>query len=377
MLGRLWSWPRRLRQALRPMRERGLGWAAALLLQVPAAFVLRGWRVVAQPLVGRGPWRWWNARRWRAFQARLPASHQPRFVVIVMPNALHYLLPCLGLLDGRAQVVLLANGARRWERELLRERFPEWPMLALRTLPRVSVAHGDVISLLLAEHAGDFGIVDHDCYVFDERLFTQMRPAADEAMLAFFGEDSRTVALRFPLTYLLYFHAEVLRRMMVRYRVDARLYRRTPPLARSAMLGLGLAPGRHLKWYHGFHDTLHVLLGVCWSEGLRVRWLESDAAVPALHVGGTSVGSHHTKDLWALYIHLRFLDLLDDPCLRERYAFLTAPLRSAAEVVPRVRPGDEAWQALPVVDDLIERLGATLVDPAGRRRGRRVSPVGA
>ena len=28
---------------------------------------------------------------------------------------------------------------------------------------------------------------------------------------------------------------EVLRRMMARYRVDARLYRRTPPLARSAM----------------------------------------------------------------------------------------------------------------------------------------------
>lgn len=359
------------------MRDRGLGWAAVLLRQAPAALVLRGWRVVVQPLVGRGPGRWWNARRWRAFQARLPAGHQPRFIVIVMPNMLHYLLPCLALLDGQVQVVLLANGARRWERELLRERFPEWPMLALHTLPRVSLAHGDVISLLLAEHSGDFGIIDHDCYVFDERLFTQMQPAADEAMLAFFGEDSRTVALRFPLTFLLYFHTEALRRLMASYRIDARLYRRTPLLARSAMLGLGLGPGRHLKWYHTFHDTLHVLLGVSWSEGLRVRWLESHAAVAVMHVGSTSVGTHHTKDLWALYIHLRFLELLDDPGLHERYAFLTAPLRSAVDVLARARPDDEAWRSLPVVDELIERLGSTLVDPAGRRRGRKVASVSA
>ena len=364
------SYLRRLRTAMRPMQERGLSLVAVLLIHVPVAALIRAWRVLAQPVNGGVIRRVFNQPRFVTFQDGLAESALPRFYVIVMPLTLHFLLPCLALLQGRAQIVLLINGASRWERRLLSERFPMLPMFDLWTLPLTSVAHGDVISLLLDNHRGNFGIVDHDCYVFDDAVFKQLAPANDECLLSLFGEESRSVPIRFPLTYFLFFNAEVLRQLMRRYRVDARLYRTTPASAQDALARIGLGPTVFWKHYHNFRDTLHVLLAVALAEGLKFRFLDSDDEVPAIHIGGTSIGTHHAKSLFALYAHLRFLELLDDPLLKRRYAFLTAPLRSSAEVLAHRDPENPEWHALPVVECLIQRLRDNLQDPACLGRSR-------
>ena len=356
MLWRINSHLRQLRAAIRPMRARGWSLASSLLVRIPAAFALRAWRVLAQPVNGGLIQRAFNQRRFASFQNQLSGSGLPRFYLIVMPFTLHFLLPCLALLRGRAQVVLLNNGARRWERRLLNKRFPALPMFDLWTLPRSSVAHGDVISLLLKGCRGNFGLIDHDCYVFDDALFEQLTPAGDECLLALFGEASASVDITFPLTYLLYFNAGALRALMRRYGVDARIYRAIPASAQDAMARIGLVPGRFWKHYHNFYDTLHVLLAVALAEGLKYRFLSSPEKSPAMHVGGTSIGTHHAKSLYALYLHLRFLELLGDPLLRRRYAFLTAPLRSSAEALACSDSSAPEWQGLPVVETLIERL---------------------
>lgn len=354
----------RFRSAMRPMRARGLSLVSILLVQAPAAVLFRAWRMLAQPLNGGLIQRVFNQPRFVSFQDGLADSALPRFYVIVMPFTLHFLLPCLALLQGRAQIILLINGARRWERHVLRERFPTLPMFDLWTLPLASVAHGSVISLLLANHRGNFGIVDHDCYVLDDAVLKQLAPAGDECLLALFGEESRSVPIRFPLTYFLFFNAELLRELMQRYRVDARLYRATPASARNALAGIGLGPTTFWKHYQNFRDTLHVLLALAVADGLKFRFLSADDGVPAMHIGGTSIGTHHAKSLFALYVHLRFLELLDDPLLSRRYAFLTAPLRSSAEALAHRDPRDPEWQSLPVLEQLIERLRASLKDPA-------------
>ena len=355
---------RRLSNAMRPMRQRGLSLVAVLLVHVPVAALIRAWRVLAQPLNGGLIQRLFNQPRFVKFQDSLADSALPRFYVIVMPFTLHFLLPCLALLQGRAQIVLLINGARRWERRVLSERFPTLPIFDLWTLPFASVAHGHVINLLLENHRGNFGIVDHDCYVFDDAVFKQLAPASDECLLSLFGEESRSVAIRFPLTYFLFFNAEMLRQLMQRYRVDARLYRETPAGARDALASIGLGPTTFWKHYHNFRDTLHVLLAVAVAERLKFRFLSADDEMPAMHVGGTSIGTHHAKNLCALYIHLRFLELLDDPLLNRRYAFLTAPLRSSAEALAHHDPRNPEWQMLPVVEHLVQRLRDNLKDPA-------------
>ena len=362
MFWRLKSYARRLRVAMQPMRQRGLGLASVLLLHVPTASLFRAWRVLAQPINGGLVQRALNQPRFARFQDRLAPDALPRFYVIVMPLTLHYLLPCLQLLQGQAQIVLLANGARAWELRLLQRRFPDLPMFRLLTLPWSSVAHGHVISLLLENQHGNFGIIDHDCYVFDRSIFRQLAPQADECVLSLFGEESRSVAFTFPLTYFLYFNAEALRRLMRRYGIDARLYRQTPAAAAECLLRIGLGPTRFWKHYHNFRDTLHVLLAVALAEGLKVRYLLSRHTLPALHVGGTSIGTHHAKELSALYIHLRFLELLNDPLLTGRYAFLTAPLRSPEQALGLLAPDDPARETLAMVDQTLQTLRAALAD---------------
>jgi len=365
LLWRLKSRLRQLRDALQPMRARGWSVASSLLVHIPAAFALRAWRVLAQPVNGGLIQTVFNRPRFASFERQLESSGLPRFYVIVMPFTLHFLLPCLALLRRHAEVVVLINGARRWERRLLRDRFPALPIFDLRTLPYSSAAHGDVINLLLGGCRGGFGLIDHDCYVFDATLFEKLTPAGDECLLALFGEANASMGVAFPLTYFMYFNTGALRTLMRRHGVNARIYREAPAGVRDAMARAGLTTDSHWKSYHRFYDTLHVLLAVALAEGLKYRFLSSAEKLPAMHVGGTSIGTHHAKSLHALYLHLRFLELLGDPVLTRRYAFLTAPLRSSAEALARGGASGPQWQGLPVLETLIGRLRDTLETPSG------------
>lgn len=347
---------RLLRAALQPMRQRGRTLAAALLWQLPAAVALRAWRTLAQPLNARwinGPL---NAGRFAAFQDRLPLAEATRWYVIVMPHTLHFLLPCLALLHGHAPLVLVVNGAKRWERQLLQQRLPEVPIFSLRCLPGASLPHGDVLSLLLTHQRGNFGIVDHDAYVFDPGVLSRMQPAADECLTGVFFQVCQRSGLRYPLTHLLCFNAEPLHRLMQRHDIDARLYRQAPAQVGDQLARVGMGKQRYLKDYQRFHDTLHVLLGVALADGMRLRLEPQNEAAPVMHVGGTSIGSHHTKSLFALYIHLRWLEQLDDPVIRDRYAFLTAPLGRSIDALRQRDAAAPEWANLPIVEDLLQRL---------------------
>jgi len=345
----------RLRNAVRPMRDRGLDLASIALLHLPAATFLRAWQRLARPLNG-GRLQAINERRFSAFAAGLPDDGRPRFYVIVMPNVLHFLLPCVALLERDARVVLLVNGAHRWERSFLAAHLGGLPCFRLWTLPLSSAEHGHVISMLLRNNPGSFGIVDHDCYVFDRGLFGKLAFPAKESLLGLFQESRAADGFTYPLTFFLFFNAEILRSVMARHGIDARLYRTMPPQVTATSRRAGLAPANPWKSHHSFFDTLHVLLAAALADGHEFRFLSSQLPQPAMHIGGTSIGSHHTKDLFNKYVTLRFLEFLGNPLLSRRYAFLTAPLRTSQEVLRAFAPSHPVWRALPVIDTLIRRL---------------------
>ncbi|MBA3504483.1 MAG: hypothetical protein H0T80_01725 [Betaproteobacteria bacterium] len=342
--------------AVRTMQSRGYGLLPALLVHLPVAATQRIYWKLARSINGRLINAAFNYLKFRAFQDKHADRLGGHFYVIVMPRTLHFLLPCLDLLSGKVSVLLLGNGARAWEREFLQAKYPDMPFFELRTLPGSSVAHGDVISLLLANNDSNFGILDHDCYAFDPKVFAQLDPGARESMLGVFPGFSSKTGIFYPETYFLFFHTKLLRELMQRHRVDAGWYRQAPASAAAQLERIGLGPHMFLKDHHNFFDTLHVLLALALSEGMAVRFLGTPRELSVFHVGGTSGGTTQTKSLPELYMHLRFLELADSAILNARYAYLTFPLRSSAELRRRLPQTPEVMHMLQISDELIRRL---------------------
>lgn len=345
----------------RRLRDRGHSHRDVMLRRLPLAAALRAYRKLAYAVNDHVLQRWVTPVRLRRFLARQPALRDGYFYVIVMPQTLHFLLPCLRLIPKQVRVILLLNGARGWEAELLRQRFPQMTQLRVATLPNSSVNHGAMINLLLRYSEHDFGLLDHDLYVFDHSVYGQLRFDADDFLLCLFNDASDDGRWVYPLTHFLYFRIEVFQRLMGQYGVGAQAYRTIAEPARSRLASLGMRPGETMKSYHEFYDTLHVLLALAYADGLGVVQIEPGDADSVYHVGGTSIGTHHTKDLVHLYTHLRFLELSGEPLLQSRYAAVAAPFTSARQIYDKLQGMAHAFEQVALVDKLIAKL-----DPASR-----------
>ncbi len=346
------------------LSDRGHSHWDVILRRIPRAATLRAYRKLAYAVNDGVLQRWVTPARFRRFLARKPEQLDGCFYVIVMPQTLHFLLPCLRLVPKEVPVVLLLNGARTWEADLLSERFPEFPQFRVATLPNSSVGHGAMINLLLQNSARDFGLLDHDLYLFDKSIFEQLRFDDEDFLLCLFNDASDDGRWIYPLTHFLYFRIEVFQRLMQQYGVGAQAYRQVPEPARSRLASLGLRKGETMKSYHEFYDTLHVLLALAYADGVGVAQIEPGVADSVYHIGGTSIGTHHTKDLISLYTHLRFLELSGEPLLQRRYAAIAAPFRSAEQVHNQLQGTAHAFDQIQLVDQLINnlqcRLGAQL-----------------
>jgi len=346
---------RRLRVYLSRERQRGYTLTRTLLLRLPQAFTGKLYRKTARIINGFILREYFNAPRFRSFQRRRDAYRNPCFYVIVMPDVLHFLVPCLRLIPKHVDVVLLHNGARSWEREYLHTNFPEFPAFTMWTLPWSSLPHGDMLTLLLRNHEESFGILDHDTYVFNHLVFEHLVPESDSYAIGLFKGRSAHTGIDYPHTYFLVLNTPRLREIMDRYRVDARIYRKLPMRLQPIFDQLGLTSGIHLKVYHNYFDTLHVIFALAHAEGLRARFLSLADADSVYHVGGTSIGDHRTRDLAEQYIQLRFLERIDDPTLRRRYDHLRKEFTSADEIRRRLTLTPERFNSL-ALSELMRRL---------------------
>jgi hypothetical protein len=163
----------------------------------------------------------------------------------------------------------------------------------------------------------------------------------------------------YPLTHFLYFRIDVFKRLMAQYGVGAQAYRRVPEPARSRLRSLGLRDGETMKSYHEFYDTLHVLLALAYADGLDVAQIAPRMADTVYHIGGTSIGTHYTKDLIHLYTHLKFLELSGEPLLQRRYAPIAAPFNCSAEVHAQLEGTAHNVRQIAQVDHLAGKLART------------------
>jgi len=346
---------RQLAHAVSGLTEGGRSPLSALALKLPAMIAGRAHRALARRINGAWPLRAINRRRLARFHRANPHPGGAHFCVIVMPGTLHFLLPCLRLLPPHVKVDLIANGARAWERRWLASAFPERRICTLATLPASSLAHGDVVTLLIEGTDAPFGLLDHDCYVFDAACFDAEPPQRPECMTAWFRSLSAKTGHAYPETFFLVLDAPRLRDIMRRHRVDAGIYRRIPGRLRQPLARLGLRDGVAFKDHHDYFDTLHLIVALALSEGLTIRFPAS-AAGGIVHLGGTSSGVPETKGLLDRYMQLRFLELANDSRLKARYRRWFRTFASADAVRARIPMTPAAFARVAAIDALVERL---------------------
>jgi hypothetical protein len=347
----------RLRRAAARLRQQGHGWLSLLLIRLPFAAARRAYRRIAVLVNRQVLIPLFNDRKFEAFEAFLRQTSGKRFFVIVMPGVLHFLLPCLRLIPTSVGLVFIHNGSKRDEEDVLTRLYPQHPQFRLTTLPGSSLAHGDVLTLLLTHSRDDFGIIDHDLYVFDGTVFDRLVFSDGEALLGLFGGANQEAGLVYPHTFFLYFRAEAMRDLMERHGVTARVYRRAPRRLRDQLAALGLPTGRYLKDYVDFYDTLQLLIAIAYCEGLRPGFVPLADPNDAVHVGGTSSGTQAVNmNLAGLYVRALFLELACNALLPDRYRNTLGKFCSAAEIRPLLPRTPETLRMLPVLDRLMMKL---------------------
>ncbi len=70
-----------------------------------------------------------NKSRFKNFQNLHRNRLNNHFYIIVMPNILHFLKPCLNLIPKNKNIFLILNGTRSWEEKYLRDNYAYYPIL--------------------------------------------------------------------------------------------------------------------------------------------------------------------------------------------------------------------------------------------------------
>jgi len=289
----------------------------------------------------------------RSFHQKQSANLGNHFYVIVMPNTLHYLIPCLRLLPEDLNVFLVFNGAKHWEQQLIKNEFNNRPSFKLLTLPGSSINHGEVLNLFFYANDKNFGIIDHDLYIFDSNIFKQLGFENNQSMKAIFSGENQNTKMPYPHTFFLFFNTPVIKKIMDQYQIDARIYKKLPKNVESPLLKIGLSNRQFIKDYQNFFDTLHVILGLSYTQNLDVDYIDTN---DVYHLGGTSMGSQYTKDLSHMYISMCFLEHVNNPLLTEKYLPYLSPFENSEQIEKKLSQTAEVRQMKNVLHSILELI---------------------
>jgi hypothetical protein len=345
---------RRFRRSLAVIRSRDVSASQAIFSIAPRR-ILRG---LVQPLYA-GAYRFHAARKAsrhrEEVRAALSGHRRMPFVVIAVPDTLHFLIPCLALARRHVPIVLVSNGLRAWERDALAGMLERGRQVRLPAIPGQMIRHSAVVEALLRDARQDFALHDPDLYVLKPSLYMELDLRENEMAVGAFGIRNKKAALSFPTTHLVSLHVSTIRSLCERYAIGPGVYRRTPRRLASSLRALGIGDDNFPKDYLGYYDLLNLVWMVGLHDGHRTRILWSPEE-DVVHVGGVS---YDLGNPMLHYVHSRFLGL---PIVREiapRYRRGLVGGRSIGEIRKRAQERGLARE-LQRVDERIERLCAAL-----------------
>ena len=345
----------RLQTWYRKDRGKGVGLFNIILYRLPRILAVKAYRQMAAVANDRFVGRAYNHQRLKKFQTAHQHKLGDHFYIIVMPNILHFLIPCLKLIPRKVNVFLILNGTAGWEENYLRKNFNGYPSFKLITFPHSSLSHGSVLNLLLGNNDSNFGIIDHDLFMFNPQIFDELDFKEDECVIGVFKLGNKKAQLTFPTTHFMFFNIKRIHQIMTTYKIDARQYKKVPRHLEDKLAGMKIGHQNYLKEYLNYFDTFNLILTMAFYEKLSARIPELNPD-DLFHVGATSRG---TNSIYSTYINIKFLELSENSSFRRKYSNLFANFKDSKAVVEYI-PGDRpAITFIARINEIASRLQKT------------------
>jgi len=311
----------------RTNRQNGKTPASLLLRDMPKRVLRRQYAKACAPLNAKILLRK-NRRALQIFHEQHPQLSGGHYYLIVMPDALHLLLPCIELLQG-LKLAFIINGAGRWDAGFLLQKYPHIPQFRLSLLPGSSLRHGEVIDLLFNANPHNFGIIDHDLFIFRPQALWDTRLDDHTALAYLYSHINPKTGLMFPTTHLMFFNTPLLKSLMHRYGLSALRSYKIPSRITPQIHSLGLGYDNLPKSWVDFYDTLHLVIAMAHHEGYRFQKIDL-ANQDAVHIGQTTYGLKRLAYLW---LYARLLELPCNREIRSRYWKKLIPFNDKEELL--------------------------------------------
>ena len=234
---------------------------------------------------------WFVASRVRKEQRALSRKlreirFEPKVIMVAMPGAPHLAVASAVHVE-KAGLLIVANGVGDAECHAL----APFCNSLLRTGSVLS--HNEVIEVLINNVDGDFWLLDHDCFVLDPILLTDV-PETEDSFGAFVFQETYG-DLIIPQTFLLRLNAGSLRSFGKAFKVGVGIVKwgGLSKMAKKAIEDSGMVEGHYPEFSKPYFDTFRAIHFAGLASGLGFVSLRNYSASfhynnEVIHLGGTS-----------------------------------------------------------------------------------------
>lgn len=338
-------------------KKRGSSLSGIFLVSLPLKALYKLYSLIASLINNLLLIHLFNSKRFQEFQNFYKNKLGNHFYIIVMPNILHYFIPCIKLIPKNINLFFILNGTDKREDDFLRNLCKNYPIFKLKLLPHSCLSHGRLLNLLITYNQSNFGIIDHDLYIFNKDIFSQLKFDSNEFIIGIYKITNTVSQLTFPITQFLFFNIIIIKNIMRKYKIGAQKYRRIPSHLTKKLSTLNLGYHNFLKPHLNYFDTLNLIMAMAFYEGLSAKMLNLDIFEDIAHLGGTS---HGPDNLYRTYRTLKFLEIPQNHLLREIYSERFSVFGSSKDMVKLLPDNKTTLSYTQQTDQLIEKLGKYL-----------------
>ncbi|MEA1967473.1 MAG: nucleotidyltransferase family protein, partial [Thermodesulfobacteriota bacterium] len=207
------------------------------------------------------------------------------FYMIGMPGKIDFLEASLELIHNKINLFVILNGVKEGEKKQITKKFPDLPVFDLSTFYSSSIPHGEVINLLMQANEKPFGLIDHDLYIFNDQIFSQLDFNNDEFISGPFEIHNQKAELTFPATFFLYINTPIVKKIMNKYNIGAQIYTRIPSRLLPILNDMNLGYDNFLKGYLNYFDPFNLIFAMAFYEGYKAKILKKNEK-DMIHLGG-------------------------------------------------------------------------------------------